>query len=237
MESQARASVKYLPVSFDIPPLLQSCKTRQPIPINPTEAWQRFTKRTTSRKQLKAALHTRQNGLCVYCEIALENSDNQNIGSHVDHILPKEKHPALTFDYHNLVLSCFSTGGEIKADEQDPTPVSCGHAQLKRTNNFDESLFIKPTDSNCEHFFSFELDGGAIPHPGLSSPDIDKAEHTLEVLNLNCLRLKRLREDTITQLYLIVSELQSDNDVLKRFLTLELQETKSFINARKQHVG
>lgn len=237
MESQARASVKYLPVSSDIPPLLQSWKTRQPIPNDPTEAWQRFTRRTANRKQLKAALHARQNGLCVYCEIALENSENQNIGSHVDHILPKEKHPVLTFDYDNLVLSCFATGGEIKSDEKDPTPVSCGHAELKRTNNFDETLFIKPTDLNCEHYFSFELDGGAIPHPGLSSQDTKKADHTLEVLNLNCLRLKRLREDTITQLYQIVSELQSDNDVLKRFLTLELQETKSFINARKQHVG
>lgn len=237
MESKARASVKYLPVSSDIPPLLQSCKTRQPIPNNPTEAWQRFTKRTASRRQLKAALHARQNGLCVYCEIGLENSDNQNIGSHVDHILPKEKHPALTFDYDNLVLSCFATGGEIKADEKDPAPVSCGHAELKRTNKFDESLFIKPTDSNCEHYFSFELDGRAIAYPGLSSPDTDKVEHTLEVLNLNCLRLKRLREDTITQLYQIVTELQNDNDELKRFLILELQKTKSFINARKQHVG
>ncbi len=229
--------MKYLPVSSDIPPLLQSCKTRQPIPNNPTEAWQRFTKRTASRRQLKAALHARQNGLCVYCEIGLENSDNQNIGSHVDHILPKEKHPALTFDYDNLVLSCFATGGEIKADEKDPAPVSCGHAELKRTNKFDESLFIKPTDSNCEHYFSFELDGRAIAYPGLSSPDTDKVEHTLEVLNLNCLRLKRLREDTITQLYQIVTELQNDNDELKRFLILELQKTKSFINARKQHVG
>jgi uncharacterized protein (TIGR02646 family) len=237
MEGQARASVKYLPVSFDIPPLLQSCKTRQPIPFNPTEAWQRFTRRTANRKQLKTALHERQNGLCVYCEIALENSDNQNIGSHVDHILPKEKHPALTFDYGNLVLSCFATGGEIKADEKDPAPVSCGHAELKRSNSFDESLFIKPTDSDCEHYFSFELDGGVIPHPSLSFSGVDKARHTLEVLNLNCLRLKRLREDTIAQLYQIVSELQSDNDVLKRFLTMELQETKSFINARKQHVG
>jgi uncharacterized protein (TIGR02646 family) len=228
--------VKYIPVSPDIPRLLQSCKTRQPIPDNPTLAWQRFARRTANRKQLRAALHARQDGLCAYCEITLESTDDQNIGSHVDHILPKQKHPELTFDYDNLMLSCFSTGGEIKADGKDPAPVSCGHAQLKRANNFDESLFIKPTDLNCEQFFSFELDGEAIAHPKLNSPDIDKAEHTLEVLNLNCLRLKRLREDTITQLYQIVTELQSDNDALKRFLMLELQETKSFINARKQHI-
>ena len=237
MESQAGGSVKFVPVSYDIPSRLQSCKTKQPIPENPAQAWQQFTKRTVSRKQLKAALHARQNGLCVYCETALENADNQNIGSHVDHILPKEKHPALTFDYNNLVLSCFATGGEIKADAKDPAPVSCGHAELKRTNNFDESLFIKPTDSNCEHYFSFELDGSVIPHPSLSPPDIDKARHTLDVLNLNCLRLKRLREDMITLLYQIVSELQNDRDMLKRFLISELQETKSFINARKQHFG
>jgi|GEM_PF-840082 uncharacterized protein (TIGR02646 family) len=237
MESQARDSVKYVPVSSDIPSRLQSCKTKQPIPENPTQAWQQFTKRTVSRKQLKAALHARQNGLCVYCEIALENTDKPNIGSHVDHVLPKEKHPTLTFDYNNLVLSCFATGGEIKADEKDPVPVSCGHAELKKTNNFDETRFIKPTDSNCERYFSFELDGGVMPHPSLSSPDIDKAKHTLNVLNLDCLRLRRLREDTITQLYQIVSELQNDNGALTRFLIQELQDNKSFINARKQHFG
>jgi uncharacterized protein (TIGR02646 family) len=233
MESQAGDSVKHIPVSSNVPSLLQ----RQPVPNDPADAWRRFSKRSKSRKQLKDALHVRQNGLCVYCEITLESADNQNTGSHVDHILPKQKHPALTFDYANLVLSCFSTGGEIKADNRDPAPVSCGHAQLKRTNDFDESLFIKPTDSDCERYFSFELDGEAIAHPNLDSLDIDKAEHTLAVLNLNCLRLKRLREDTITQLYQIIAELQSDSDALKRFLILELQETKSFINARKQHVG
>lgn len=229
--------MKFIPVSSEIPRLLQSCKTRQPIPENPSVAWKRFTKRSASRNQLRTALHTRQQGLCAYCEITLEDTDNQNIGSHVDHILPKEKHPDLTFEYNNLVLSCFATGGELKTDEKDTAPVSCGHAQLKRTNNFDESLFIKPTDTDCEHFFSFELDGEVIADPKLNSSDTDKAKHTLEVLNLNCLRLKRLREDTLTQLYQIFDELQNDNDVLKRFLIMELQETKSFINARKQHFG
>lgn len=229
--------MKYLPpvTSSAIPHLLQSCNTRQPSPSNPAEEWKRFTKRTANRKQLKAALHTRQNGLCAYCQITLENEDNQKIGSHVDHILPKEKYPGLTFDYQNLVLSCFATGGEITADERDPAPVSCGHALLKRTNVFDNLLFIKPTDSDCENYFSFELDGSVIPNPSLNPPDVDKARHTLDVLNLNCLRLKRLREDTITLLYETFSELQNDTDMLKQFLGVELQETKSFINARKQH--
>jgi len=165
----------------------------------------------------------------------LKNTDEQNIGSHVEHILPKEIHPELTFDYDNLMFSCFATGGEIKADEKDHAPVSCGHAALKRTNNFDESLFIKPTDSDCERYFSFELDGSIAPHPERNSSKKDKAEHTAQVLSLNCLRLKRLREDTITQLYEITSELQNNNEALNLFLSQELQETKSFINARKQH--
>ncbi len=229
--------MKYVPVNADIPGLLQSCKARQPAPENPAVAWQKFSRRKANRKQLKEALHARQSGLCAYCEIALEHAESHNIGSHVDHVLPKDKHPALTFEYANLVLSCFATGGEIKSDEQDPAPVSCGHAALKRSNNFNEALFIKPTDANCEAYFSFELDGGVIPHPSLSPPDVDKAKHTLEVLNLNCLRLKRLREDTITLLYQIISELQNDTEALKQFLLLELQDTKSFINARKQQIG
>lgn len=227
--------MKYVPVDSAVPPLLQSCRTRQQIPNNPTEAWQRFKKRTANRKQLNIALYERQNGLCAYCEITLENRGEQNIGSHVEHILPKETHPQLTFDYNNLILSCFATGGEIKADEQDPAPVSCGHATLKRTNDFNASLFIKPTDSDCERYFSFELDGSVTAHPELNSSEIDKAEHTWRVLNLNCLRLKRLREDTITLLYEQISELQNDNVALNLFLSQELKETKSFINARKQH--
>jgi uncharacterized protein (TIGR02646 family) len=231
--------MKYLPLSADVPSALQSWKTKHPIPISPTETWQRFTKRSANKKPLRSELHTRQQGLCAYCEINIhtEQANDLNIGSHVEHILPKEKYPQLTFDYNNLILSCFATGGEIKADERDPAPISCGHATLKRTNDFDELLFIKPTDLDCEQYFSFELDGEVIPHPSLNPPDIDKAEHTLNVLNLNCLRLKRLREDTIIALYQSISELQNDTEVLKRFLMLELQDTKSFINARKQHAA
>jgi len=197
--------------------------------------WQSFKDKAAVRKKL----YPRQNGLCVYCEINIElhNKNKNGIGSHIEHILPKEKHPALTFEYSNLVLSCFATGGEIKPDAQDPAPISCGHAVLKRSNNFDEALFIKPTDPNCGQYFSFELDGAVMPHPCLNPPDAAKAEYTLEVLNLNCLRLKRLREDTIILLYQIISELQHDTEALKQFLVLELQENKSFISVRKQQFG
>jgi uncharacterized protein (TIGR02646 family) len=224
--------MKYLPLSSDVPSKLQKKSTPQTSNDAQT-AWKKFKDKDDVRKKL----YPRQNGLCVYCEINIElhNKNKNGIGSHVEHILPKETHPQLTFDYDNLILSCFATGGEIKADEKDPAPVSCGHATLKRTNDFDVSLFIKPTDSDCEHYFSFELDGSVTAHPELNSSEIDKAEHTWQVLNLNCLRLKRLREDTITQLYEIFSELQNDNNALNLFLSQELKETKSFINARKQH--
>lgn len=229
--------MKYVPVSSDIPHLLQLRKEKHDLPDNPANEWQKFTRRKANRNQLKEALHIRQNGLCLYCEIVLGDGSAHDIGSHVDHILPKQIHPELTFDFANLVLSCFATGGETIADEHDPAPVSCGHAALKRSNTFDESLFIKPTDPNCEKYFSFELDGSVIPHPNLNTPDFEKAEHTLVVLNLNCLRLQRLREETITQLYHIISELQHDSEAVKEFLILELQDNKSFINARKQHIG
>lgn len=228
--------MKHVLVDDAGPQLLKACQSRQPEPEKPTEAWQRFNKRSASRKQLKESLHIRQNGLCAYCEIALTTADNP-VGFHVEHVLPKEKHPALTFEYSNLVLSCFATGGEIKPDRFDPAPISCGHAALKSSNQFDETLFVKPTESNCGQYFSYELNGEVIPHPNLNPADAEKAEHTLTVLNLNCLRLKRLREETITKLYEIFSELQNDQEVLNRFLINELQENKSFISARQQQFG
>ena len=169
----------------------------------------------------------------------MKNTDEQNIGSHVEHILPKEIHPELTFDYDNLMFSCFATGGEIKADEKDHAPVSCGHAALKRTNNFDESLFIKPTDSDCERYFSFELDGEILPHPKLNDNESQRAQYTIGLLNLNCLRLKRLREDVIIEGYKIIDDLQDSVGALQHFLELETLEfngkLRDFINLRKQH--
>ena len=228
--------MKYLAATQNIPYQLEQRQQATPIPENPRNAWNSFN----GNSDVIEALFHRQKSLCAYCEIKLELAADKGIGRHIEHILSKSLHPELTFEYSNILLSCFLTGFEIASNTAvDSSPISCGHANQKKANNWNESLFIKPTDNNCERYFSFELEGDVIPHPELNNEESQRAQYTIDLLNLNCLRLKRLREEVITEGYNIFSELQDNTEALQYFLELEVSEVNGklseFINLRRQH--
>ncbi len=199
-------------------------------PLNPKNSWNSFG----GKAELKDNLTLKQSGLCAYCEIRLDSG----LGQHVEHIWAKATghHPELTFEYTNLMLSCSKEGN---IEDVDPLPVSCGHATLKAANLYDEALFIKPTEVDCERFFSYNLYGKVIPSHLLNGADTLRAEHTIEVLNLNCRRLSRQREAVIEEGYSILTELSSDAEAKRYFLDLELNPVNgklfSFINLRLEH--
>jgi len=230
--------MKLLPITEEIPPKLKAKQAKDPAPENPTRAWKSYN-RAEKRDEILRDLFKRQKSLCAYCEIELGLAHDQGIGRHIEHILPKSRHHELTFEYSNMLLSCFSTGGEIHTSENDPAPISCGHATNKKGNLWNEDLFIKPTDYDCEQYFSFELDGEISPHPELNEEEKQRAQYTIDLLNLNCLRLVRLREDIIVEGYGIINELQNEESALQYFLECEVSEfngkVQEFINLRKQH--
>lgn len=63
-----------------------------------------------------------QFGLCAYSEIKL---DDGALGAHLDHVEPKSKNPARTFDHTNLLLSAIDDIGARQLARQD---VFGGHA-------------------------------------------------------------------------------------------------------------
>ena len=199
-------------------------------PLHPKNSWNAFN----GKAELRENLTRKQSGLCAYCEIRLDSG----LGQHVEHIWAKATthHPELTFEYTNLMLSC-SKDGNI--EDVDLFPVSCGHSKLKSKNLYDESLFIKPTEVDCERFFSYDLYGKVLPNPLLGAPDKLRAEHTIDVLNLNCRRLSRQREAIIEEGYSILTELALDPVATHHFLDLELNPVNgkffSFINLRREH--
>lgn len=109
---------------------------------------------------------------------------------------------------------------------------------LKQANQYDETLFIRPTEADCERYFFYELDGRIVPADNLSAQDTQRAVHTIEVLNLNCLRLIRHRAEVISEGYRILSELESSPQAQQTFIELELStyngKLRAFINTRKQ---
>lgn len=152
----------------------------QGIPSCPTSAWSSFK----GKAELKDNLFAIQNGLCAYCEIRIDSE----IGSHLEHIESKSQNPSKTFEYTNIVSSCIK--GSL-VDSEDTNPMSCGHAKKR------QSIDIKPTDINCEDYFSFDLFGKIIPNTNRSELEQKKAQNTIDTLNLNCLRLKRDRKSVV----------------------------------------
>ena len=100
-------------------------------------------------------------------------------------------------------------------------------------------LDIKPTNNDCERYFSFDLFGKVIPKNNLTTTETIKAQNTIDVLNLNCKRLKRQREAVLEEGFEIINELLDNSEALNYFLDLELNSVNnnyfSFINLRREH--
>ena len=207
--------MKQLTHSQTIPRVLQN----KPTLVNPRKAWENFK----GTGQVREALLPAQKYLCSYCEIELADIP-LGLGSHIEHIESKTLNPHLTFVFTNLMLSCFQTGGELKGTEEDTGSVSCGHAPLKRKNRYNAALFIKPTETDCERYFFYELDGRIVPHPELDDTERRRAEHTIEVLNLNCRRLTRQRAEMIREGLEIVADLSDAPEALAHFIDAEISE-------------
>jgi uncharacterized protein (TIGR02646 family) len=202
-------------------------------PVTPrTKNWKRYKHKSYIQDNLLII----QNNICSYCEIEL-NRDNGHVGFHIEHIQPKSKFPARTFDYTNLMLSCFTTKKELQINNIDKKSLSCGHF---KDNNFCNDLFISPAVSNSDTFFQYELDGRITPVYSLDRGSKAKALYTIRRLNLNCTRLIRERQDLIENIFIQISKIGYEGNNLQIFSSLELSiqdgKAKSFITTREQYL-
>jgi len=131
-------------------------------------------------------LENEQNYLCGYCEakVTLDNS-------HVEHIKPKSiDHDNLTFDYHNLLVSCngICFSGSNK-------PITCGH---RKANKFDENKFLNPVKQiDIRDYFIYTNNF----YIGSSTLDEEKSKYTMDLLELNSFNnnLPQAREDAYNE--------------------------------------
>jgi len=200
-------------------------------PAQPYSAWHNFS----HKEEVRDLLRQEQYCLCAYCEIRLDE-----IGEHIEHVMPKNNYPEKTFDYGNLVLSCMESARlKLYAREER----SCGHSDGKiDSTRFDANLFVSPLDYDCQRFFSYELTGEVEPHPALTPSDKACAEYTINLLNLNSPRLVRRRLALITETVKIIKELSGEalyhfadmdlglsSDCLQPFHSARLQQFQNFI--------
>lgn len=196
--------------------------------------WENLNK--TCKKNLVTHLASEQYQLCAYTEIAL-----QKFGYHIEHIKPKSVYPEETFNYDNLVLSCFSSENLKKGEF-----LACFGGQYKK-DEYDENKFISPLNKACEHYFSYIANGRVEPHPNLSPKDKEKVLYTCDILNLNAPYLIERRKKLITATTKIIDELLEYKEALIHFADMDLsiktnpntmnEEINPFYSARLQQFG
>lgn len=135
--------------------------------------------------QLRQAKAKEQQNFCGYCECRLTNDEGElsRGSSHIDHFFPRHKGPAQqpssTFDWGNMILSCTCNN-------------TCGI--YKDRQSIPASDIIDPHHEDPRTFFTFVIEGeryvSVQPMTVLDSQRLEKAEKTIEALNLNFKKLQ-----------------------------------------------
>lgn len=174
---------------------------------------------TACHGDLHQNLRQEQKGLCCYCESEVEDGNG-----HIEHMEPRSRNRARTYDYSNLAMSC--NGGHIE---------HCGHYKDNKSgHSWDAARFLPPHNPVTAGLFEYLLDGSVRVTPN----DPGKASYLIDYLGLGCSRLTdrrrahaRILIDTLGAQpdqdvidWLRQEYLQTDaNDRLKQFHSLSKQ--------------
>lgn len=128
---------------------------------------------------LNTQLRREQQGLCCYCESTVAESEG-----HIEHMEPRSRNAARTYDYTNLAISC--DGGTVE---------HCGRYKDDRHKNpkhvWDAALFSAPHDPITTNLLGY-LSNGAI---AVTQVDAAKAGYLIGYLGLDCARLNDRRRE------------------------------------------
>jgi uncharacterized protein (TIGR02646 family) len=214
-------------------------KFDQGTPVEPTKAWQKLGS-DCKQSLIEEYLKPEQYQLCAYSEI-----DLKTFGCHIEHIKPKNKnrYPESTFDYHNLIASAFDSEALQKHSYADRFGghFKCGDKSQHEQDKYDPNLFICPLEADCSRFFSYEPNGDVKPHPSLNQSETERAQYTIDALNLNAPYLVEERRRIIEEMLPIIDELLDDEEALRHFAEIDLCVTNGklqpFHSTRLQQFG
>lgn len=151
---------------------------------NPPTTPQQATSRWSSfahKAAVQQSLLDEQYQLCCYSEL---RADEEGMGYHIEHVENKSQNPPRTFDYSNLAASALDSTNDLSAFKAQGHEVFGGHAQGKR-DAVNLTRFVSCHQSDCRRFFAYLSDGRVVPTSTLSNQDRDRAQYTIDLLNLN----------------------------------------------------
>ena len=164
-------------VHAEEPEVLKRFKEENPGPYT-SESWKQFKDYESAQvrdKVLLKALHSLQEGLCVYCERKIFRTECERLPGErerqVEHLRCRRDYPQETLTYSNLALSCISRGPRLH--------MTCGD---KKGSNM---LPILPTEKH-RHLFDLNFSNGEIiPALSASVQEKEAVKESIRILNLN----------------------------------------------------
>ncbi|HCL5323892.1 TPA: TIGR02646 family protein [Salmonella enterica subsp. salamae serovar 51:c:-] len=177
-----------------------------------TRRWRNFRR---DKADLMTLLLNEQYHLCCYSEI---RADLRGLGYHIEHVENKSQQPVRTFDYQNLAASALDSGNGLP-----PLGINAfgGHSRGKQ-EAVDMAKFIHCHMSGCSRYFAYLSDGRIVPADELNAQEMERAEYTIDLLNLNSGFLQTERRNHWEELEQLFDEhIEKDWD-LHQLLQLEL---------------
>ncbi len=119
--------------------------------------------------------------VCSYCESSIVDHAH----GHIEHFRPKNRFPALTFEWENLYLSCMANS-------------HCGHYKdSAAAPHYDPDRLIAPDTDDPGEYLVFHASGEVGVRPGITADKTERAQLTITVLNLDETTLRARRRATL----------------------------------------
>jgi len=125
--------------------------------------WSRI--QSAEKEAIWQKLDAMQAGRCAYCEDLIQPGRR-----HIEHFWRRAHYPRSTFQWENLFGSCEKSG-------------SCGKHKDRTAHDPDD--LIKPDVDEPDDYLRFLSDGRIVPRSDLTTEQLQRAEETLRVFNLD----------------------------------------------------
>ena len=178
-----------------------------------------------------------QNGLCAYCEIDLKQTSSPTPldDFRVEHFIPKSQNPPPNWalEWNNLIGVCHGGRQRGVVDEnQRFGDASCD--ACKGGENL-QGIILNPLDLPVDRIFRYELT--SLDEKGKMMVDLQncpqeiqaQAQHSIDKLQLNVERLRRMRaaviESLIEQISIMTSSGKEISEVMETLLRSQLRKS------------
>jgi uncharacterized protein (TIGR02646 family) len=205
-------------------------------PQTDTQATSRWGSFGYKAAVMQSILHE-QYQLCCYSEI---RADQLGHGYHIEHVENKSQNPVRTFEYANLAASALDSANDLGRFKQQGRATFGGHAPGKQAA-CNMARFVTCHQPDCARFFAYLSDGRIVPANNLTAANQDRAQYTIDLLNLNSPYLITLRQSWWDELDELYTQHQQQGWSLPHLVAVDLvpqqQALSPFFSITRQFFG